>query len=339
MMAAMQPPGGSSSSFPPVRGSSRAGSPSKGQNQLEMLQARLYHVEAELATKESMNTMLQAKLSGVLRKCDSKEQKLNTATMAMRKMEGDMQGKLAKLTAETAKAMSGEKYDRMQDDLRRRASSIMAGESRIAALEDKLETTGRKAKATAFQLKTAREQAAAAEAEVVEEKKRAEKLNSQLATANIKLRDMQHSLNFTGDQLEEREMETAQLRVTVQMLQEDLEDLQAGGGGGGGQRGGQPPAEYEREIAQLRVENKMMSEELRAVNERVAAQIAAIDMMAQPVRAKLAEIAKTDPAPMLRGRETPAALVEDMPRPRPKSKTPKKQPAPEPEQNDYSVDY
>ena len=53
------------------------------------------------------------------------------------------------------------------------------------------QTVQRKAKATVFQLKTAREQAVVAEQEVEQEKKRCEKLNSQLASANIKLREMQ----------------------------------------------------------------------------------------------------------------------------------------------------
>lgn len=82
MMEAMSP-------FPPIRSSSRTGSPSKA-SQYDKVMARLYQAENELAAKDQMNTMLQAKLSSLLRKCDSREQKLHTNNIAMRKMESDM---------------------------------------------------------------------------------------------------------------------------------------------------------------------------------------------------------------------------------------------------------
>ena len=276
MMEAMSP-------FPPIRSSSRTGSPSKA-SQYDKVMARLYQAENELAAKDQMNTMLQAKLSSLLRKCDSREQKLHTNNIAMRKMESDMTEKLAKLKLATDKVMAGEKYERMQDDLRRRASTIMDNEKKLASCEDKLQVVQRKGKATAFQLRTAREQATAAETEVLEEKKRSDKLNAQLASANIKLRDMQHSLQFTGDQLEERELETAKLRVTVQMLQEELDEA----GGGGSQQTNQADSIH---ISNLQVENRVLRHELRQVNERIAAQVDLIDTMSGPVRAQLAALA------------------------------------------------
>lgn len=140
---------------------------------------------------------------------------------------------------------------------------------------------------------------------------------------------MQHSLQFTGDQLEERELETAKLRVTVQMLQEELDEA----GGGGSQQTNQadsihisnlqvrqPLAAAGRFeglatgfghiptlstlcvcrrprlclylcIAMRQVENRVLRHELRQVNERIAAQVDLIDTMSGPVRAQLAALA------------------------------------------------
>ena len=119
--------------FPAIRSSSRG----DGGSDVYQMQQRLHSMESELASKDSMNNMLQAKLSGILRKCDSKEQKLHNSNIAMRKMENEMSEKMAKLKLQTEKVMAGEKYERMQDDLRRRAATIMDQEKKLANVEDK----------------------------------------------------------------------------------------------------------------------------------------------------------------------------------------------------------
>jgi hypothetical protein len=188
----------------------------------QMLMSKLTKSESLLGMQKGMNSALQAKLSALMKKCDEREQRVYTMRTAMQKVERDCGERIAKAEAENKAVLAGQKYEDMKDDLRRRATLIMDKDNAVAKMEKKSSNLERKNGALASQLSQAKEQTKEAEKQWGETSKEVVAMKSKQSHAGIKLREAKQSVRFLEVQLEERELEVAKLRVSVQMAEEDL---------------------------------------------------------------------------------------------------------------------
>ncbi len=188
----------------------------------QMLASKLTKVESLLGMQKGMNSALQAKLTALMKKCDERDQRVFTMRTAMQKVERECSERIAKAEAENKAVLAGQKYEDMKDDLRRRATLIMDKDSAVAKMEKKCFNLERKVGALTSQLNQSKEQTKEAEKQWNETVKDVESMKSKHSHAGIKLREAKQSVRFLEVQLEERELEVAKLRVSVQMAEEDL---------------------------------------------------------------------------------------------------------------------
>jgi hypothetical protein len=163
--------------------------------------------------------------------------------------------------------LKGDKYDRIRDDLRRRAASLSDQMMQTAKFTSDLLILQRKATTSTGQVRLAKEQAVTAGAEAAAEVTANERLRSELATREVDLQDLGDSLAFTTEQLEERELEVAKLRVQVQMVKEDLDARKTAKGG----RATSPRPSFGR-IRRAQTERDELARQLADVNEQLARQ-------------------------------------------------------------------
>ena len=188
----------------------------------QMLMSKLTKVESLLGMQKGMNSALQAKLAALMKKCDEREQRVYTMRTAMQKVERDADVRIAKAEAENKAVLAGQKYEDMKDDLRRRATLIMDRDNAVAKMEKKSSNLERKNGALTAQLSQAKEQTKEAEKQWGGTSKEVVAMKSKQSHSGIKLREAKQSVRFLEVQLEERELEVAKLRVSVQMAEEDL---------------------------------------------------------------------------------------------------------------------
>ena len=188
----------------------------------QMLMTKLTKAESLLGMQKGMNAALQAKLVALMKKCDEGDQRVHTMRTAMQKVERECAERIAKAEAENKAVLAGQKYEDMRDDLRRRATLIMDKDGAVAKMERKCSNLERKVGALTSQLNQSMEQTKEAERQWNDTRKDVESMKSKHSHAGLKLREAKQSVRFLEVQLEERELEVAKLRVSVQMAEEDL---------------------------------------------------------------------------------------------------------------------
>eukprot|EP01052_Picozoa_sp_SAG31_P040630 SAG31_NODE_5931_length_2252_cov_1.575012_2_plen_175_part_00 len=153
-------------------------------------------------------------------------------------------------------------------------------ESRADKLEAKVRTLEKRNRVLVAQKAKLEESSRENSQDLSDLLKTVEKLKAQLASAGIKQRETAKALQFTTEQLEARETETAELRISSQMLGEDLDQLRQEVAFGGG-----ATRVVEREISrsemayidELEAENRNLLAQLLEARRRMKEQLELLD--------------------------------------------------------------
>ena len=194
---------------------------------LGSLESRLKKAEMALLAKEEANRVLTADLRQSKARAKESEGRVRSLQHSTRSMEK----KMVAFSADNEKvrnAMQNSEYSKsLENELRKRSAVVSSLSVKLEAMTEKAKAYEIKVKLVQEQSKQFKEAKMKAVTGSTDKDKSVLQMERRMVSLKEKLKTSQAALQFCNDELDTREVEVAQLRVSLSMAEEELKDWQS----------------------------------------------------------------------------------------------------------------
>jgi chromosome segregation ATPase len=188
------------------------------------LEGKLRKAESELQKSVDSARVLKDEIKRLARSLETREDKISALHTTVRTLHKEARAKEQESEIQEVAAVNADYSSSLEGELRKRAAMVSSQEIAIEKLTATNKSLECKVRLLSEQQKRAMALAKEAESSVGADASKLESVGQRVSGLKQKLRATEEALQFTTDELDAREVEVAQLRVSRQEADEQVAD-------------------------------------------------------------------------------------------------------------------